>query len=275
MSAQPQQGCKQLPVQPGVAEIWGRYAAAYDAAFTAANHEVARVALERSGLRPGMTVLDIAAGGGALSIPAARMGADVLATDVAPGMLGVLLERAGAEGLAVRTEVMDGTNLDVDERRFDRVCSEFGVMFFPEAGLPEMRRVMAPGGKAIVIIWGYPENVALTLYRLSIECALGTAAVASEVPLIRDPGGLEPMMRAAGFETIELFSHVEALPATSGEDVWAWMSGVSPGYASFLAGLPRDQRTRVREALLELTVERYGTSFDSLPMEMICAVAAE
>ena len=162
-----------LPVQPGAAEIWGRYAAAYDAAFTAANHDVARVALERSGMRPGMTVLDVAAGGGALSIPAARMGADVLATDVAPEMLEVLLERAAAEGLAIRTEVMDGTDLDVGEQRFDRVCSEFGVMFFPDKGLPEMRRVLAPGGKAIVIIWGYPENVVLTLYRRSIERALG------------------------------------------------------------------------------------------------------
>jgi len=236
---------------------------------------VARVALERSGLRPGMTVLDIAAGGGALSIPAARIGADVLATDVASGMLELLLERAHAEGLSVRTEVMDGTHLTVGERRFDRVCSEFGVMFFPDEGLPEMRRVLAPGGKAIVIIWGYPDNVALTLYRLSIERALGAEAARPEVPLIRDPGGLEPMMRAAGFGTIELFSHTEALPAKSGEDVWAWMSDVSPGYASFLAGLPDDQRARVREALVELTGERYGASFESLPMEMICAIASE
>jgi SAM-dependent methyltransferase len=263
-----------LPVQPGVAQTWGRYAAAYDAAFTAANHEVARVALERSGLRPGMTVLDIAAGGGALSIPAARMGADVLATDVAPRMLEVLLERAGAEGLSIRTEVMDGSNLAVGERRFDRVCSEFGVMFFADEGLPEMRRVLAPGGKAILIIWGDPENVPLTLYRLATERALGAAAARPEVPLIRDPAGLEPMMRAAGFGAVELFRHTEALPATSAEDVWAWMSGVSPGYATFLAGLPEDQRARVREALLELTLERYGTSFDSLPMEMVCAIAS-
>ena len=87
----------------------------------------------------------VAAGGGALSIPAARMGAEVLATDVAPGMLEVLRKRAAREGLAIRTEVMDGTDLDVGEQRFDRVCSEFGVMFFPDDGLPEMRRVLAPG----------------------------------------------------------------------------------------------------------------------------------
>jgi SAM-dependent methyltransferase len=264
-----------LPVQPGVAATWGRFGAAYDAVFTVANHEVARVALERSGLRPGMSVLDIAAGGGALSIPAARLGADVLATDVAPAMLELLDQRASAAGLSIRTAVMDGTRLDVGDQCFDRVCSEFGVMFFPDEGLPEMRRVMAQEGKAIVIIWGYPDDVALSLYRLSIERALGVDAAKPEVPLVRDPGGLEPALRRAGFGTVELFSHTESLPATSGEDVWAWMSGVSPGYATFLAGLPDDQRARVHEALLELTEARYGSAFESLPMEMICAIASD
>ena len=175
----------ELPVQPGVAEVWGRYASAYDAAFTEANHEVARLALERSGLQAGMSVLDIGAGGGALSIPAARLGAKVLATDVSPEMLRLTQRRAAKEGLTIRTAVMDGTDLTVGEQRFDRVCSEFGVMFFPDEGLPEMRRVMASGGKAIVIIWGYPDNVALTLYRLAIERALGSGMLRPEAPLIQ------------------------------------------------------------------------------------------
>lgn len=264
-----------MPDQPGVAEIWGRYGAAYDAAFTSANHNVAHIALERSGLRPGMSVLDIAAGGGALSIPAARLGADVLATDVSPTMLEVLVHRAAAEDLVVRTEVMDGTHLEVGTQRFDRVCSEFGVMFFPDAGLPEMRRVTAPGGKAIVIIWGYPDNVALSLYRLAIERALGVDAHQSEVPLVRDPDGLEPALRAAGFSAIDLFSYTESLPAGSGEDLWRWMSGASPGYATFVANLSAVRRESVRAALLDLTTERYGAAFDSLPMEMVCAIASE
>jgi SAM-dependent methyltransferase len=222
-----------------------------------------------------MSVLDIAAGGGALSIPAARMGAQVLATDLAPAMLELLAARASSEGLSIRTAVMDGSSLEVGEQRFDRVCSEFGVMFFPEAGLPEMRRVTAPGGKAIVVIWGQPDDVALTLYRLAIERALGRGALRPEVPLIRDPDGLEPALREAGFGTVELFSHTESLPASSGEDLWRWMSGASPGYATFVVGLPVAARDAVRQALLELTEERYGPSFDSLPMEMIYAIASE
>ena len=222
-----------------------------------------------------MSVLEVAAGGGALSIPAARMGARVLATDTSPTMLELFCERAEADGLAhIRTEAMDGTSLELDDDTFDRVCSEFGVMFFPEAGLSEMHRVMAPGGKAIVVIWGYPDDVPLSLYRVAIERALGAGALKPEVPLIRDPAGPEPALRAAGFDLVELFSHTGPLPATSGEDLWAWMSGASPGYAAFVAGLPDDQRARVRMALLEATRERYGPSFESLPMEMICAIAS-
>ena len=133
---------------------------------------------------------------------------------------------------------------------------------------------MAPDGKAIVIIWGHPKNVVLTLYRLSIERALGPDAAGPEAPLILDPDGLEPALRNAGFEIVELFSHTEGLPATSGEDVWAWMSNVSPRYAELLAGLPEDQRASVRRALLELVEEWYGSSFETLPMEMICAIAS-
>ena len=145
-----------LSDQTGVAATWGQYGAAYDDTFTAVNHEVARIALERAALEPGMAVLDIASGGRALSIPAARMGARVLAADLSPVMLERLRERASGEGLDIRTEIMDGTDLAVGKQPFDRVCSELGVMFFPGTGLPEMHRVMAPGGKAIVIIWGYP-----------------------------------------------------------------------------------------------------------------------
>ena len=51
-----------------------------------------------AGLRAGMRFLDVAAGSGALSIPAARLGARVLATDQSPVMLELLEERARAEG---------------------------------------------------------------------------------------------------------------------------------------------------------------------------------
>jgi ubiquinone/menaquinone biosynthesis C-methylase UbiE len=77
-----------------------------------------------------MRFLDVAAGSGALSIPAARLGARALATDLSPVMLGSLDERARQEGLDVATRVMDGHALDLDDDSFDIAGSQFGVMLF-------------------------------------------------------------------------------------------------------------------------------------------------
>jgi ubiquinone/menaquinone biosynthesis C-methylase UbiE len=254
-------------------DLWAQYGAAYDAAFTEANFGVAQAALERSGLEAGMTVLDIAAGAGALSIPAARMGAEVLATDRSPAMLELLHRRLRAEGLTnVQTRVLDGSALDVGDRRFDRVCSEYGVMFFLEPGLAEMRRVMAPGGRAIVITWGDPERVPLTIYQTALARVLGPGAGPQAIPIVLDPGILGPAMEAAGFTQIDVFAHTDAYPATSPEQVWTWMRDVSPGYASIVRTLDADTQAALREAVLDETRERYGDRFEALPMEALVGI---
>jgi cyclopropane fatty-acyl-phospholipid synthase-like methyltransferase len=53
-------------------EAWDRYAVGYDEAITPLSMRVAEDALRIAGVEPGTRLLDIAAGGGALSIPAAR-----------------------------------------------------------------------------------------------------------------------------------------------------------------------------------------------------------
>ena len=109
--------------------------------------------LRRAGLRPGMRFLDVAAGSGALSIPAARLGAQVFATDLSPAML----ERCSSSVRATRassleTRVMDGHALELEDDGFDIAGSQFGVMLFPDMpkGLGEMARVIRPGGRVLM-----------------------------------------------------------------------------------------------------------------------------
>lgn len=64
------------------------------------------------------------AGSGALSIPAARLGAQVLATDHSPVMLELLRTRVGQEPLAIETCVMDGHALELDDDSFDMAGSQ-------------------------------------------------------------------------------------------------------------------------------------------------------
>jgi ubiquinone/menaquinone biosynthesis C-methylase UbiE len=108
-----------------------------------------------------MRFLDVAAGCGALSIPAARLGAQVLATDQSAAMLERLAERARGRGLKLETRVMDGHTLKLDDNSFDVAGPQFGVMLFPDMpkGISEMTRVVRPGGRVLVIAFGDPRKI--------------------------------------------------------------------------------------------------------------------
>ena len=76
---------------------WNGIAHGFDEFVTPENMVLGKEVVRRLGLRPGTRLLDVAAGSGGLSIPAARIGADVVATDLAPAMIERLNARARAE----------------------------------------------------------------------------------------------------------------------------------------------------------------------------------
>ncbi|MEO2088082.1 MAG: methyltransferase domain-containing protein, partial [Gemmataceae bacterium] len=113
-------------------------------------------------VEPGERLLDLATGTGGVALAAARRGAEVVAVDFSPGMVGFLAARAsgeGVEGLSAR--VMDGQNLDLPTAHFDAACSVFGIMFFPDhrAGLAELLRVLRPGGRVGIAVWQHPSRM--------------------------------------------------------------------------------------------------------------------
>jgi ubiquinone/menaquinone biosynthesis C-methylase UbiE len=67
-------------------DAWDAIARGYDEFVTDTHLWLGHEALTRAGVGPGLRFLDVAAGSGALSVPAARLGARVLATDLSPAM---------------------------------------------------------------------------------------------------------------------------------------------------------------------------------------------
>lgn len=108
----------------------------------------------------GSRVLDVGCGTGVFARDVARrVGPNgfVAGVDVNPGMLAVALR------VAPELEWREGSaeSLPYDDAMFDAVVSQFGLMFFADrvAGLREMRRVLAPGGRIAVAVWDSLETI--------------------------------------------------------------------------------------------------------------------
>src|ERR671917_714342 len=80
---------------------------------------------------PGMRVLDVAAGTGNASIPAAQRGAEVVASDLTPELLDAGRARAEAEGVELEWAEADAENLPFEDGSFDVAMSAIGAMFAP------------------------------------------------------------------------------------------------------------------------------------------------
>jgi ubiquinone/menaquinone biosynthesis C-methylase UbiE len=106
-------------------------------------------------IRPGQRVLDVAAGSGNAAIPAARAGAQVIASDLTPELLYAGRESAERDGLNLTWDQADAEALPYGDNEFDVVMSCLGVMFAPhhQAGADELVRVCRPGGTIGLINW--------------------------------------------------------------------------------------------------------------------------
>ncbi len=117
--------------------------------------EVGEVCVERSGLEPGMDVLDVACGTGNATIPAARAGARVTGLDFQPDLLATARERAADAMVEVDWVLGDAQEMPFADDSFDRVLSTFGHMFAPdhEQTAGEMKRVTRPDGRIVICSW--------------------------------------------------------------------------------------------------------------------------
>jgi SAM-dependent methyltransferase len=122
--------------------------------------------VEASGIAPGMRVLDVAAGTGNASLPAAQAGADVTASDLTPELLEAGRRRADAAGLTLAWVEADAEQLPFDDASFDVVISSIGAMFAPhhQQTADELMRVCRPGGTIGLLSWT-PEGMIGTLLR--------------------------------------------------------------------------------------------------------------
>jgi len=116
--------------------------------------------LERVALQAGEHALDVACGTGLVTLPAARsvgLQGQVTGVDLSARMVQAAKRRAQALGLGqVQFERMDAEQLALADASIDAALCAFGLMYLPEPeqALKEMWRVLRPGGRLGLAVWG-------------------------------------------------------------------------------------------------------------------------
>ena len=171
--------------------------------------------------RPGGTVLELAAGAGETSFDAAAILGErgrLISTDFAPAMVQAARRRGAELGLGnVDYRVMDAEQIELDGDSVDGVICRFGYMLMEDvaAALAETRRVLRPGGRLVLAVWGAPErNPWATI-------GFGLLVEHGHMPPPESTGGPNPfamasqdgtraLLAGAGFTTV----HTQEIPVT-------------------------------------------------------------
>ena len=244
---------------------WDRIARGYDKTNTPTQMWLGNEGLRRSELRSGTRFLDVAAGSGALSIPAARLGAQVLATDQSPVMLELLRARAQKEGLNIETRVMDGHALQLDDKSFDMAGSQFGVMLFPDMpkAIREMARVVRQGGRVLISAYGDPHQIEFLGFLIGAVQSVRpdfNGPPMDPPPLefqLADPERLRKELAAAGLKDVKVEIITETTEHKTGKDLWEWLVWSNPIVETVLGSLSltNDERSVVQQTLEKMVRE--------------------
>jgi ubiquinone/menaquinone biosynthesis C-methylase UbiE len=248
-------------------EAWDVIAEGYDRYVAPQEADLARQALRLAGMEPGDLFLDVAAGTGGLGLPAARLGARVLATDWSAAMIDRFEARVREEGLSgAEGRVMDCHALDIPDDSFDVVGSQFGVMLVPDQprALREMVRVTRPGGRVLVIAYGTPGELEFLQFFVG-----ALKAVAPDFPglpddppplefQLSDPQVMRRRMTDAGLKDVRVERTAERPAFRSGQEMWNWVLHGNPIPGMLVADLTESARERLRQVLDGMLRERAG-----------------
>lgn len=251
------------PVAP--MEAWDAIAEGYDRHVAPGEAGLAQEALTLAHLKSSDHFLDVAAGPGGLSLPAARAGARVVAIDWSPAMIEQFEARVGEEGLTgAEGRVMDCHSLEFGDDSFDISGSLFGVMLVPdqEAALREMVRVTKPGGRVLIIAYGYPQEIEfLGVFISALQAVVPDfAGIPSDPPPLEfqasNPDVLRQRLATAGLIDIQVSETAEVLEFHTGREMWDWVLGSNPIATMITSDLTDDQRATVKQVLNGMLRER-------------------
>ncbi len=248
----------------GVAGSWGKHAAFVDARGA----EVTEQMLELTMPQPGEHVLELACGPGSVGLAAAERIAptgQVVLSDVVAEMTSIAAERAEARGLTnVSTLELDLESIEQPDSSYDVVLCREGLMLVPEPAhaTREIHRVLRPGGRVAVAVWGPREqNPWLGIVLDSVSAQTGKPVPPPGIPgpfSLDDPDRLARALSDGGLADVAITELSTPLRADTLDEWWTRTSALAGPLAKLLASLPENARQELR-ARLQAAASAYET----------------
>jgi ubiquinone/menaquinone biosynthesis C-methylase UbiE len=224
--------------------------------------------LDLAAPQPGERVLELACGPGGLGLAAAeRVGprGAVVLSDVAAEMTAIAGRRAAARGLDnVTTAVLDIERIDQPDASYDVVLCREGLMFALDPGQAarEIRRVLRPGGRLALAVWGPRErNPWLGTVLDSVSAQIGAPVPPPGIPgpfALENAGKLGALLSDAGLADVTVTELSVPLEVDSFDEWWRRTTALAGPLATMLELLPEDAK-RALEARAREAAKPYQT----------------
>jgi SAM-dependent methyltransferase len=242
-----------------VAAGWGEHADYVDARSATLTARM----LDRAAPRPGDRVLELACGAGGLGMAAAERVApdgEVVLSDVAAEMTAIAARRADDRGLTnVSIRELDLERIDEPDASFDVVLCREGLMFALDPGQAarEIRRVLRPGGRFALAVWGPRErNPWLGIVLDAVSEQLGAPLPPPGIP---GPFALGDAAKLREIVQAEVEEVPVPLRVPSFDAWWSRTTALAGPLAKMLAVQPPEATEAIRERARE-AVRSYETA---------------
>ncbi len=201
-----------------------------------------------AGVEPGMRVLDVGCGTGALTVELVRRTRDGIVSAIDPAEQFVEACRARAPGADIR--VGPAERLPWPDADFDCVLTQLVLPFLTDAdaAMLEMRRVARPSANAAACMWGAADEMELDAAFWRAATRVDASAADRRRMRFRTRSETEALFQRAGFSRVESAPLDVTATYSTFEEFWQSLLGAAGNMGAFVSTLDPPRLQRFRES---------------------------